>query len=141
MKEKTFSLSSKERQKILRLLICELVKQKDIVFAYVYGSFLDSLPCHDIDIGVYLDDTIQTSTINRSLELTAILNQRLTLPVDVRIINHAPVAFIYSVLRGQLLFERDANVRVWVTADAVRRYLDIKPLYHRAMKEAFDYDA
>ena len=35
--------------------LCDLLKQSpEIVFAYLYGSFVEGLDYHDIDVGVFL---------------------------------------------------------------------------------------
>jgi hypothetical protein len=57
--------------------------------------------------------------------------------VDVRILNVAPVSFLYHVLRGQLLFCRDDEILAEVTERTISRYLDIAPLVRRGAQEAF----
>jgi hypothetical protein len=57
-------------------------------------------------------------------------------PVDVRVLNQAPFGFRYHVFRGRLLFSRDEALRTHVVERTVSRYLDLKPLRQRALKEA-----
>jgi hypothetical protein len=45
--------------------------------------------------------------------------------------------FLYHVVRGLLIFERDADLRADITERTVRTYLDIKPLIRRGIKDAF----
>ena len=55
----------------------------------------------------------------------------------MRALNAAPLGFGYQVLRtGKLLTNQDDALRTEWTATTISRYLDIKPLYEAALKEA-----
>ena len=58
-------------------------------------------------------------------------------PVDIRILNFAPVPFRFQVIRGKLIYVRDEEVHSEFIEDTMRIYLDIKPILYRATKEAF----
>jgi predicted nucleotidyltransferase len=124
------------RQRIQQSLIAELATDRNVTFAYLYGSFVESQPFHDIDVGVFLERA-GADTLGAALELAQRLGDRARLPVDVRILNAAPVSFLYHVLRGQLLFCRDDAVLTEVMERTVSRYLDIAPLLRRGTQEAF----
>ena len=57
-------------------------------------------------------------------------------PVEVKIVNHAPVSFRFSVIQGSLLFTRDEDVMVEFMTTTARQYLDFAPLRRRYIKEA-----
>lgn len=57
--------------------------------------------------------------------------------MDVRVLNLAPVLFVYHVIRGVLIFVRNEELRVRVVEETVGRYLDLKPVIHRGIREAF----
>jgi hypothetical protein len=57
--------------------------------------------------------------------------------MDARILNVAPLSFLYHVLRGRLLYCRDDAVLSEVMERAVSRYLDLAPLVRRGTVEAF----
>src|SRR5712691_5437124 len=57
--------------------------------------------------------------------------------VDVRILNAAPVPFLYHVLKGQILVSREEERLASVMEDTIRRYLDIAPLLRHYTQEAF----
>jgi uncharacterized protein YutE (UPF0331/DUF86 family)/predicted nucleotidyltransferase len=116
-----------ERQRIAQRLATELEGDGNVAFAYLYGSFLDSTPFHDIDVGVYLDNVRVVRTTARDLDLAQRLSDTARMLVDVRILNVAPVSFLYHVLRGQLLFCRDDAGLAEVMEQAISRYLDIAP--------------
>lgn len=51
MKTKLYKISPKEKQQIV-LRLGELLKaREEVLFAYVFGSFAEGLPFHDIDAG------------------------------------------------------------------------------------------
>jgi len=57
--------------------------------------------------------------------------------VDIRVLNFAPVSFLYEVIRGNLIFERNEEIRIRVVEQTIQRYLDLKPMILRGIKEAF----
>ncbi len=137
MKQKTYRLTAEEKQRVLKRLAGSLERREDILFAYAYGSFAEDMPFHDIDVGVYVSHVDQASVLENSVELAGKLEREAQVPIDVRILNFAPVLFLYHVVRGLLIFERDADLRADIAERTVRKYLDIKPLIRRGIKEAF----
>ncbi len=137
MKRKTYRLTHEDRQKVLERLSAAIERRKDIQFAYAYGSFAEDLPYHDIDVGVYLAAVEQGSTVRYAVELAGELEKVVHFPVDVRVLNSAPVLFLFHVVRGLVIFERDEDLRAEIVEQTVRRYLDIKPFIRRGIKEAF----
>jgi predicted nucleotidyltransferase len=130
-------ITSEERHRIEQYLAAELASDPGMVFAYLYGSFVESQPFHDIDVGVYLQTVRADRVTATALDLTQRLSDGARIPVDVRILNVAPVSFLYHVLRGQLVFCRDDAVLAEVMERTVSRYLDIAPLVRRGTQEAF----
>jgi len=132
---KAYRLESGEHDRIMRSLIQELAQIPDVVFAYLYGSYAELRTFHDIDVGVFLrsaDPQFQTEPA-----LAKRLSSVLKLPVDVRVLNHAPISFLYHVLRGKLLISQDHELLSSLIENTVRRHLDIAPLRRQATKEAF----
>ena len=124
-----------ERDRIVDILSGELAKHPEISFAYLHGSFADSLSFHDVDIGVYLRNPSENARM--AVTLLHELSSALKLPVDVRILNGAPLSFTYHVLRGLLLTSQDDELLASFIERTVQRYLDRAPLLRRATKEAF----
>ena len=126
--------------------------EPDVVFAYVHGSILTPLPFRDLDVAVYLDIQAPRQLRMRTLALGATLDavvsavprsepappvDLLAPPVDVLALNLAPLGFRYQVLkRGRLLVCRDEARRTRWAVRTWSRYLDLKPLRDRALKEA-----
>lgn len=135
--KKLHHLPNEAREPIVKALQKALSTQSDIVFAYLYGSFGDGLPYHDIDVGLYLEAGHDRDASSRGLGLAALLSQRAGVPVDVRILNHAPIPFMYHVIRGRLLVDNDPGLRARIAERVVARYLDMKSVLRHATKEAF----
>jgi predicted nucleotidyltransferase len=130
-------MSREDRHRIEECLAAEVASDSGVAFAYLYGSFVDPQPFRDIDVGVYLMEVRSGRFTTRALEITQRLSEAVRIPVDVRILNRAPVSFLYHVLRGQLIFCRDGALLAEVMERTVSRYLDIAPLLRRGTQEAF----
>jgi len=143
--ERRFDTPQAQRDQVREALGKALAAEPDVAFALIHGSFLTERPFHDIDIAVYLvgldasQMSLRTLGLTDSLE-TAVFRAtgiRPHPPIDVRPLNPAPLGFCYQVLRhGQLLSNRDDALRTNWTAQTISRYLDIKPLFETALKEA-----
>jgi hypothetical protein len=83
-----------------------LEARPEISFAYLHGSFIDGGAHHDVDVAVYLDPP-SIDAFDYEMALSVELTRSLHLPVDVQVLNGAPLGFQHSVLRGNLLFARD----------------------------------
>jgi len=83
-----------------------LKEQPEISFAYLHGSFVDGPAFHDLDVAVYLDSP-QSDPFDYEMELSVELTRTLRLPVDIQVLNGAPLGFQRQVLQGELLFARD----------------------------------
>ena len=130
-------LNPEEREQIAQRLASGLDAEPSVVFAYLYGSFVEPRPFRDIDVGVYLDGVPVDRAAGVALMLSESLSARLGMPVDVRALNAAPVSFVYHVLRGRLLVCRDEAILGAIIEQTASRYLDIAPLLRQSAKEAF----
>lgn len=111
-------------------LVTALGAHPEVVVAYLYGSHARGRETvlSDVDVGVVLDDGCDAH--DARLELLAELGE-ITAParVDVVVLNDAPVALGYRVLRdGRLLLCRDDAARVRHFTRTVDRYLDMAPM-------------
>ena len=124
LKEKRFlskyKLSNSEKKLILDKIIEILSSRKEIIFSYVYGSFIKEESFRDIDIAIYVGEDkgfIFESTL--SMELT----EAVKLPVETRILNSAPVSFQINVIKeGKLLFSKDEKKRTDFIENVSRKY-------------------
>ncbi len=95
MKTVVHTVAPAQREQIYQRLRDELERVPGVRFTYLYGSLLESDRIHDVDVGLFLDET--TAAHNTSLldHLSMTLRAAVNVPVDVRILNDA--------LRGRLL--------------------------------------
>ena len=137
MKQKIFHLNRNERSRLIQDLTRLIRDRSEILFAYLYGSIAEDRAFHDVDLGVYLSKIREEDSILYSLDLAHLLSNKLRIPVDVRVLNFAPAAFVYHVIRGNLILDRNEEVRMPLVEMTIAKYLDMKPLMHRGIKEAF----
>ena len=137
MKKKIYHLSAAERNKIKLNLKKFLENHKEIEFAYLYGSFMENLPFHDLDLGVYVQNIDKNSSITYALNLAGELSTDLKIPVDVQVINFAPLTFIFNIFRGELVLNRNDDLLAKIMEQTIKKYLDLKPVLYKATKEAF----
>jgi len=137
MKTVLHTIRSDKRKAVLVKLRLELERAPGLRFAYVYGSVLAVDKVHDVDVGVFLDDMAVAQQMNMMDTLSVTLSAAVGLPVDVRVLNEAPLTFLYHVLRGRLLLCRDETFLTDMLEDVARRYLDLAPFLRNATKDAF----
>jgi predicted nucleotidyltransferase len=137
MKEKAYHLDREERRDLGNKLKRILEDRKEMEFAYLYGSFIEDLPFHDVDLGIYVTGIVESQATSWAINLAQMLSSKLRIPIDVRILNFAPVSFLYHVFCGDLILEKNEEVRSHVVERTVQKYLDLKPILYKSMKEAF----
>ena len=101
----------------------------EIAFAYLYGSFVEGLPYHDVDVALYLDPSWAGDVFEYEMSLSTELTLALRVMVDVHALNGAPLGFCHAVLQGAPLFVRDEEM----LADYIERVsLDSMEFEHLA---------
>jgi predicted nucleotidyltransferase len=137
MKDRSYAITAEQRKQVVRRITESLRVHPSIVFAYLYGSVLDGDQVHDVDIGLYLEKDGIARTRTLVDQLTSQLTADLHVPLDIRVLNSAPVTFLYHVFRGELLFSRNDELLTSLLEEVARRYLDLAPLLRQATKDAF----
>ena len=137
MKPKIYHLPPEERERLIARITGILKNRRGVAFAYIFGSFEEGEPFHDVDVGLHLSETPKERFNESCFILSQNLSRELEIPVDVRILNLAPLSFLYHVIRGKLIFEKDEEIRVRVVEQTIARYLDLKPIIWKGIKEAF----
>ncbi|MGQ9631107.1 MAG: hypothetical protein ACUVXI_12495 [bacterium] len=68
----------------------------------------------------------------------ALIEGGLRIPVDVRVLNFAPLSFRYSVIRaGVPIFVRDDDARVDFEVLTLAKYFDFEPFRRMYLREIF----
>jgi hypothetical protein len=108
------------REKISQQLGQLLAGRAEISFAYLHGSFVDGPVYHDIDLALYLNPPV-ADAFDYEMSLSVALTRALGQPVDVHLLNKAPLGFQHQVLQGELLLARDETALTdyieWVAAE------------------------
>ena len=126
------------KNKILKELRHHLTDEKGIIFAYLHGSVLDEKEFNDLDVAIYLDRETSTKsdTIDLEISLSLKIENFLRLPVDVKILNFAPLSFRYHVTKGNLILSHDESVREEYICRTWSEYFDFLPVARIYLQEA-----
>lgn len=124
-------IKSQHFSKVIKLLKPLLERDKDILFAYLYGStaYDTDIPGADVDLAVYLKTSDMKEYIKKEADLTASLISVLeTDKIDLRVLNVLPLVLQYSILKeGVLVFSRDEIQRAEFDANVMMRFFDLRP--------------
>jgi predicted nucleotidyltransferase len=146
---RVFTLPPEEFKRLLEEIGELLTRDERVAFACLFGSASEGAPFRDLDIGAYLVDARasgEPTDVDRArwkienelgsrLELLVRERTGLAVPVDLRIMDEAPLDVQFRVLRGRLLALRDAAAYTRVFEYVVPRHLDMAPLRLRALRE------
>lgn len=135
----THRLSSQARQQLLGLAAEVVSHHPEIIFCYAHGSFLHPGPYRDLDLVGYLAEPLPPSRFlyEDALERELVQALHVDFPVDIRIANGTPFPFQHHAYQGQLLLDRNPDLRATVLSHIAARYLDIKPILDHHAREAF----
>jgi len=112
MFDKFFSFSEDTKKEIIEKIKNILIQEEYIVFAYIFGSFLNDPSFRDIDIGIFVDNI----NLDEDFEVKLIdkISKSINLPfeiIDLRIINKAKHSFLNNIFRtGLLLFTKNEKL-------------------------------
>lgn len=125
-----------EKAQIVNAIQHILAEKKEILFAYIFGSFVDRETYRDIDVALYLKDPQGIDTLWFELALEEELEEKIRLPFDVRVINDAPLGFVYHVLAQKILvLDRDTELRARFESLMLREYFDFRHLLQEYLRE------
>ena len=130
--------SERDREQIAGALRRELEARPEVVLALLHGSFSKGGAYRDIDVAVWLDPG-RLSLDDRfryALDLSVHLQLQLGSPIDVRVLNDAPLAFRYHALQGRPLVLRDETFLDELRARTWDDYLDFQPFARQYLREA-----
>ena len=129
--------SPREREKVIAALRRQLAGRPEVLFAYLHGSFLEGGPYRDLDIAVFVHPQQIEAARWRTYEgdLAVELQLMLGQPVDVRLLNDAPLAFRYHATGGLPLVSRDPEARDEFRARTWDMYFDFLPFARRYLRE------
>lgn len=83
----------------------------------------------DVDVAILMADDPPETLEGMGFDVAAALEEELDVPVDLVVLNRAPVELVHYVLRGgALVYETDASLRVAFEVRARAEYFDLKPI-------------
>lgn len=137
MKNKIYNLNQDKKDALKKSIGKGLSGHSNIVFAYIFGSFLSSESFSDIDIGIYLDnENISDNALQIEFGLERELEEYLHIPADVRILNCAPLSFVFNVIKtGSLVADRNSLLRSEFEGLTLKKYFDYSHLRDEYLKE------
>lgn len=129
-------LNQVEKKRIENILRQKLMDQQEIVFAYLYGSFLLPVPCGDIDIAIYLKEfAVTPKHWEYETKLSMLLDHKVSMPVDILTLNCASLPLRYHATRGKLLFSKNEPARFAFLEATWSEYFDYKPYLQAFYKD------
>lgn len=108
------TLETNKKEAIVQNIKQTLIKETNIIFAFIFGSFLDAPSFRDIDIGIYATEIKEDEVFDCELKLSKEISDACDLPFDiieVKVLNFAPGHFLNNIFsRGKLLFSKDQQL-------------------------------
>lgn len=103
-----------------------LIKYENIIFAYIFGSYVQGKirEDSDIDIAIYLEEKIDAETyLEIMMDLTEICKKE----IDLIILNDATPLLKYEIYKNNiLLFSQDKAIETRYKVKTLFEYNDIK---------------
>jgi len=126
-------LLAKQQQRLCDLL----ARHREVRFAYLHGSAAEGLPYHDLDVALYLDPNHPDAQdpFEYETRLSVDLTLSLGFPVDVHVLNTAPLGFQHSAVQGRLLMARDDEQLADYLESVTLRYTEFAPLSRAYLME------
>lgn len=130
-------MSAEQRERLIRRVQPLVHNRPEIRFALLHGSFLAGGSFRDMDLALYLDPAQVGAEAFRDYEVKQGVqwSADLELPVDVRLLNDAPVSFRYHALKGTVLIVRDPALLDEFRAKTWDEYCDFAPFARRYLRE------
>ncbi len=130
-----YRLTSWEKACITSALRELLSSREEVIFAYLHGSFIAGSRFRDIDVAVYLNHGRLTRRASLQYQgtLARDLSQALRLPVDVTVLNIAPLGLRHNAVSGRLLLCRENGTRTHFAEGVCRHYDRIRKTARHAL--------
>lgn len=136
-------LGEAEKIRVTHLLGRLLDQRSEIRFACLHGSFVERNKFRDVDLAVWLDPArlSQKRVVDYEFDLSAWLERQIPLPVDVKVLNEAPLSFRFAATRGAPLLVRDEEEWFAFRERTWRDYFDFAPLARAALRDLLDLES
>lgn len=134
-----FSLEPDRKQEIIKIIRDTLLRNKNIVFSFVFGSFLESPSFRDIDVSVYVNNIEKEEIPDYELKLSKEISEACGLPIDfieVKILNFAPIIFLNNIFNnGKLIFSQDYKLLTDLIENSSLEAISNEHIAYQSLKE------
>jgi len=131
---KTLTIKDKIKKQIEK----EIKSRKEIIFAYIFGSFAEieqTSSFNDIDIAIYIDEKNEIKDVFYEINLSNKLEEMVKIPVDIIRLNNASDVLIYRATQGILIKNIDDNLRINFITTSWKKYWDFQKLLKEHLLE------
>ena len=119
-----YKISKREKEKITKSISSYLQNRKEIITAYLFGSYVSGQHFGDIDIGFLLVNEPE-DLLGYEFDLEIDIAKLVKFSVDVRVLNCAPITFAQNVIRqGKIIIDNEPNIRADFESYILRKYFD-----------------
>lgn len=111
----------------------------NVAAVYLFGSRArgTARASSDVDLGVLYRNAPPSTLLGQPFELQAELASELGVPVDIVVMNTAPVDLVHRILRdGRILLEADRSRRIAFEVKARNQYFDLLPVLQRYRRQS-----
>ncbi len=132
-----YSVDASELKEWLARMARELEGVPGLVAAVLYGSAAEGLPFRDLDVALIVDREVCPQERDWDLEnaLADRLSPLVPVPLDIHVVNDAPLALRYNVTRGQPFWVSDPERYADFMEQSWDLYLDFAPVSRRYLEE------
>lgn len=132
-----YHASPEQLEHFRETLTHHLANYPGLLFALFYGSAAEGNTFQDLDVGIFVERKIVPAS--RDIEYAALIAEEvqryLPVPVEVQVINEAPLLFRYNVSRGTALVVNDREAFVTFLERTWRDALDFQPVAMHYLRE------
>ncbi|MCK5852545.1 hypothetical protein KAH27_05890 [bacterium] len=118
-------ISRHDKKSIIDAVQVILKGHEEIVFAYLFGSFIEEEVFNDLDIAIFLN---AAKILNKSpfyeIELSNQIEEVINIPTDIILLNTAPDYIINRVSKGRIIKNAADNKRVEFITNHWKLYWD-----------------
>jgi hypothetical protein len=136
MRKHKHALKPDQREKLVNTISAYLENNfKEITAAYLYGSFAANLLFSDIDLGILTRTNVER-TLDFELKIETSIEKIVKYPVDVRVLNRAPLSFCQNVIRHRkVILDKNPNLRADFEGQILKQYFDVAYFQRRYLQE------
>ena len=130
--------AQKKKAAIAETIASFLAQHQEIYCVYLHGSFLTADLFADIDLGLLLE-YLPENLMEYEFEIEIAIKNQVNFPVDVRVLNSAPGAFVQNVIRnGKVILDKNPNIRSDFESYSLRKYFDFAPFRRQYLSEVIN---